>query len=96
MVINNDKSNNKEQKQEVQGKEKTRQSETQRTVRTKIKEIVPNLKERGAREEKKINMVTEDKRGDIFPPTLEQRSGGKRRRNNPRGEGVPQIPRRQE
>ena len=66
MVINNDKSNNKEQKQEVQGKEKTRQSETQRTVRTKIKETVPNLKERGAREEKKKNMVTEDKRRPLM------------------------------
>ena len=62
MVIHNDKLNKKEQKQEVQGKEKTRQSTTQRTVRSKIKETVPNPKERRAREEKKIDLVAEDKR----------------------------------
>ena len=52
MVIHYDKLNKKEQKQEVQGKEKTRQRETQRTDRSKIKETVPNPKERGAREGK--------------------------------------------
>ena len=61
MVIHNDKLNKKEQKQEIQGKEKTRQKETQRMVRSKIKETVRNPKERGAREEKKIYMVAEDK-----------------------------------
>ena len=66
MVIHNDKLNNKEQKQEVQGNEKTRQSETQRIARTKIKETVPNPKERGAREKKKINMITEDKRRPLL------------------------------
>ena len=40
MVIHNDKLNKKEQKQEIQGKEKTRQKETQRMVRSKIKETV--------------------------------------------------------
>ena len=35
-------------------------------VRTKIKGIVPNLKERGAREEKKINMITEYKRRPLL------------------------------
>ena len=58
MAIHNEGVTDKEQRQEVKGKEKIGQDETQRTARTKSKETFQNPKERWAREEKKMNGVT--------------------------------------
>ena len=65
MVIHGNRLNNKAQGQEIKGKGETGQDKVQRTVRPEIKEAVKNPKERLAREEKKINLGTEDKRKSI-------------------------------
>ena len=66
MIIHSNGLNDKKQGQEIKGKEKTGQDKTQQNVRPAIKEAVRNPKGRLAREEKKINLGTEDKRRSIL------------------------------